>query len=432
MNLFYPNLTFEDELHRPAFQPTPATQRALNELAPVMGLLAHASDRVIVPAIPDPADRPHCLQQIDYCTSDGALRNSRAMQNHDTTSQKDSSRRDHADATPHQLIPWGWTSAARRLATEIGMSAERIPSSAAVAFVNSREFAAGFDPVHAAEDACSPFSQQQFGQLCETLSDWSTTVAQLAAAGYQRWVAKPQFSHAGRNRLLGTGVDVNSQQLGWLNRQLSQPGGIYVEPWVRIRDEAGLQYQIDAPSAGGRIHLIGVTKLLNDAAGRYAGSVIVQDDWLQTAWRPAVQHGYQVCEAAKSAGYFGPLGIDAFRFLTASGADALRPCNDINARFTMGRLAMELKRWLQPGETAVWCQLAGLTAAPNRDEIQKVPAKSAFSGVRLISTSPGRVADRPVRLRTLLVAGEALARVQEVAEMLRSGLPETADNNRTE
>jgi hypothetical protein len=308
------------------------------------------------------------------------------------------------------------------------MPDDRIPTAAAVTHVNSRQFAAAHDPVQSTDSENLPFGLRQFGQICETLHAWSTTVQRLATAGYPRWVAKPQFSHAGRNRLLGTGTDVNSQQLGWLNRQLRQAGGIYVEPWVAVCDEAGLQFQINSPAEGGGVRLMGVTKLLNDVAGRYVGSIVVPNGELETQWQSAVQHGMGVCQAAESAGYFGPLGIDAFRYVLTSGASAVRLCNDINARLTMGRLALELKRWLQPGESAAWCQLAGLSSPQKWDEIQKIPANPAFSGVRLMCTSPNRVAGTPVRLRTLLVAGVASERVQEVAEMLRSDLPKTADN----
>lgn len=422
MNLLFSNLTFEDELRQPGFQPTTATQRALNELAPLMGLLAGSSDSVVVPEIPEPTDLPDCLQRVNYCTLQ--------QLNHHSSFRGPSTAGLSSQPAPH-LLPWGWTPAARQLAARIGMPDHCIPRATAVAHVNSRKFAAALDPVRSTDATSLPFGLQQFGQICENLDAWSVAVQRLEEAGYSRWVAKPQFSHAGRNRLLGTGRELNSQQLGWLTRQLSQPGGIYMEPWVCLSDEAGLQFQIDAPTEGGRIRLIGVTRLLNDSAGRYAGSIVVPDDLLEIEWQLAVEHGFEVCRAAKLAGYFGPLGIDAFRYLTASGGAAMRLCNDINARLTMGRVALELRRWLQPGESAAWCQLAGLSSPQKWAEIQKIPADPAFSGVRLVGTSPSRVAGTPVRLRTLLVAGLALERVQEVAEMLRSGLPGTADNNTT-
>jgi hypothetical protein len=40
--------------------------------------------------------------------------------------------------------------------------------------------------------------------------------------------------------------------------------------------------------------------------------------------------------ALTAAGYFGPFGIDGFRYRTADGSSALNPRCEINARFTMG------------------------------------------------------------------------------------------------
>ena len=44
----------------------------------------------------------------------------------------------------------------------------------------------------------------------------------------------------------------------------------------------------------------------------------------------------RVAEALRAADYFGPFGVDAFRWRDAHGARRFRAHSDVNARYTMG------------------------------------------------------------------------------------------------
>lgn len=52
--------------------------------------------------------------------------------------------------------------------------------------------------------------------------------------------------------------------------------------------------------------------------------------------------------------YLGPLSIDAFFYQTAAGEPRLKPIVEINPRYTMGRLTLELMHNVSPGSTAVF------------------------------------------------------------------------------
>jgi len=54
------------------------------------------------------------------------------------------------------------------------------------------------------------------------------------------------------------------------------------------------------------------------------------------------------------AGYLGPLGIDAFVYRSFSGETRLKPIVEINPRYTMGRLTVELMRQVCPGSRGVF------------------------------------------------------------------------------
>ncbi len=61
----------------------------------------------------------------------------------------------------------------------------------------------------------------------------------------------------------------------------------------------------------------------------------------------------------RRANFFGPIGIDAFAYRDASEKIRLKPIVEINPRYTMGRLTVELMKHVAPGSHGVF-ELLGL------------------------------------------------------------------------
>jgi len=59
-------------------------------------------------------------------------------------------------------------------------------------------------------------------------------------------------------------------------------------------------------------------------------------------------------EQLQKVNYLGPISIDAFVYQTAAGEPRLKPIVEINPRYTMGRLSLELMHNVAPGSTAVF------------------------------------------------------------------------------
>ncbi|HSG70177.1 MAG TPA: hypothetical protein VLA12_07170, partial [Planctomycetaceae bacterium] len=151
-------------------------------------------------------------------------------------------------------------------------------------------------------------------------------------------------------------------------------GSLIFEPWLEAVDEVGLQLQI--PTAG-KVELLAALPLINSPHGEYQGSRLYLTETEQQVWEPAVQIALQIAEDFQRQGYFGPLGIDAMRYRDGDEIK-LRPVQDINARWTMGRIAWEWKRLLPSEQRATWYQ--GQPA----EALLRNPAVSN----RLIRTSP--------------------------------------------
>lgn len=401
MKLLIPNLNFEGELAAGQQRNSRHTDQAVRDLAPLMGLLAADGDIVICPEPLLPEEIPACLSHVSFCSG-----------------------QPEPMAGNGDVVPWGWTEASRRSALHFGMSSTVMPSLLAVRDVNSRRFSGQFDRV-LCEDRRLPFGHAAFGTLCRDLSEWRSAVTTLLDSGYARWVAKPQHSHAGRNRLLAHGDDVNREQLGWLQRHLQHPDGVYLEPWVDRISEAGLQFDIarhdclpkSAPTA---VTFLGTTGLLNDAAGRYQGSMLYPEESADRQWLDAVDHGRLICAAAAACGYFGPLGIDCFRYQTPDGVLALRLCNDINARLTMGRLALALRPLLDTDSFGIWCQFSANPFASFLQVMAETLQQPAFDGVKTVVTSPVTVSGQSVRTGTVLFEGKSANQLLKLTEFLRT------------
>jgi hypothetical protein len=154
------------------------------------------------------------------------------------------------------------------------------------------------------------------------------------------WVVKRPFSFAGRGRVFVRASRALDEHLGWLRASASDlpgdAGGLQVEPWVaRLGDYA----QHGFVDRDGAVTIGAPTKQICDARGVWSASTRDHD------LAPEETHALAV-ETERSAGaladigYFGPFGVDAFRYSTeaAAGGSSARFCPriEINARYTMG------------------------------------------------------------------------------------------------
>lgn len=67
----------------------------------------------------------------------------------------------------------------------------------------------------------------------------------------------------------------------------------------------------------------------------------------------------------RAVGFLGPLGIDCFVYRETSGALKLKPVVEINPRYTMGRVTVELMKHVCPGSYGVYRLLNRATLKPS-------------------------------------------------------------------
>ena len=190
-----------------------------------------------------------------------------------------------------------------------------------------------------------------------------------------------------RERILGRGSAKEADK-NWVLRRLNQHGAVFFEPWVDRVEELGIQ--IDVPQ-NGPPQLLGLLPMIVDERGQYAGSWFAGYESRLLAnrdlWEKATTTALSAAVHVQSLGYFGPLGIDAMLYRDIDNTLRIRPLQDINARWTMGRLSLGLRRIIVQDHPGVW--LHGPSMENNNPEFV---AESRF-----IRTSPAQVGSDPCR-----------------------------------
>ena len=127
----------------------------------------------------------------------------------------------------------------------------------------------------------------------------------------------------------------------WARSALAR-GPLVFEPWVDGRTERSWHADV---SARGGITWRGSCEVLTDATGTPRGHVASAGE------RREVPRGLDVALAALARlGYHGPVGVDAMDGVV-DGAPVRRPITELNARYTFGRIALELALHHAPSDS---------------------------------------------------------------------------------
>lgn len=187
----------------------------------------------------------------------------------------------------------------------------------------------------------------------DVLRDADASVAAVATALAswppelrRRFTLKPRFGSSGRGRVAGVDGEADTAELRGAAPRLAERGGALVEPWCDRTEDLSASLFV---GKGRDLLLLGTTRQWLTPSGVYRGQrgtfdkkgrVTSGSDYDE----PLRESAVSVAAAAAEAGYFGPAGVDAFAYRTAGGRTAFRPVVELNARFTMGIIAIGLLR----------------------------------------------------------------------------------------
>ena len=228
-----------------------------------------------------------------------------------------------------------------------------------------------------------PFSSRLFSKrlgldlavlLGETIGKWCPDYSSVKDAVFKRGgsvdtgdstLLKAPYSSAGRGHKKVSTEEWDERIENWVKRVIREQGGVVAEPWLERVLDFSAQYEINPE---GDVKLVGMTRVLNDPAGRYLGT-FVHSKWtsgLDVDLNEFLFRNERVMELYKTKmpaalkelldgeGFVGNLSVDAMVHRDRNGDLQLRKVVEVNARMTMGRVALELLKKTSVGKAGLF------------------------------------------------------------------------------
>ncbi|MEQ9319374.1 MAG: hypothetical protein RIF41_09440, partial [Polyangiaceae bacterium] len=147
------------------------------------------------------------------------------------------------------------------------------------------------------------------------------------------WLVKHPFSFSGSGQLPIYGDRLTDGERERIERTI-QKDGLQIEPRVERLADFAIHGEV---VAGGDLRIGRPVIQTVTPRGTWQRSTVAGPEDLSTEERDALlAEGERVGEALRRAGYFGPFGVDAFRYRWWDDQARFNPRCEINARYTMG------------------------------------------------------------------------------------------------
>ena len=164
------------------------------------------------------------------------------------------------------------------------------------------------------------------------------------------YVIKTPFSSSGRGLYWVEGKKLDTRALSWINGALKKQGEVSVEPALdKVMDFAAEFYS----DGEGNVTYAGLSVFETQAQGQFVGCMLgTQEMLLQRLnefispedYMFLVEHIALVLKEVVGSSYTGYMGVDMFIYKTTDGNYAVHPFVELNLRYTMGLVAMQLSR----------------------------------------------------------------------------------------
>jgi hypothetical protein len=200
-------------------------------------------------------------------------------------------------------------------------------------------------------------TEHEVGVAVDSLDAALEAIATIRRRGHHKIVVKEAIGLAGSNAVRLFEPELLDVHRRWMTKALLKGRQLVIEPWL----ERELDFSVQLEMTPQGLKLCGYTGLLNDTKGQFQGNwaeshhhtripsrVVALFRELPDISRMLLQLYVDIFTFLESelrrTDYFGPLGIDAFVYRDGAGQPRLKPIVEINPRYTMGRVTVELMR----------------------------------------------------------------------------------------
>ncbi|HIG31759.1 MAG TPA: DUF455 family protein [Verrucomicrobiales bacterium] len=340
------------------FQPNKQQKNQLRDLGSLAQFLSRQDDVVLLHQLPDKSFlRKLCqlgIQLPQFKTID-------SLTSKESTSFK--------DRRFNRIRPWAWSPESYSLFDPLFTHCNHPPEPSTWNVIQKKLFAK--------ESGCNVLlqwleNQEHNPSFCpvEVVGKRATSEKQALEIiqdyrreGWSKLVVKQDFGMAGKHMIRLWEPELLPAQIQWIRRTLQSEIPVIIEPWLtRVLDFSA---QWDFGPEGMRWR--GLTRNHIDNRGLFKG-IIVQKNFGNGLSSELKR--FLLSQGQKKGWFFemlndlkptledhlgklnheGPVGIDGFVYLDQENRFRIKPIVEINARFTMGRMALELKRIVQFGK----------------------------------------------------------------------------------
>ncbi len=205
------------------------------------------------------------------------------------------------------------------------------------------------------------------GTAVNSVAEALAAIATIRQRGHHKIVIKEALGLAGSNAMRLFEPALLQTQRRWIINAVAKDRQLVVEPWL----ERVLDFSVQLEMSDDGLKLCGYTGLLNDAKGQFQGNSAAPGHQKKIPANlialfpepPDIAQRLHALYAdifalleieLRRVNYLGPVGIDAFAYRDMSGKIRLKPVVEINPRYTMGRLTVELMKHVAPGSRGLF------------------------------------------------------------------------------
>jgi len=200
------------------------------------------------------------------------------------------------------------------------------------------------------------------GQCVSSSAEALDVISRIRARGHHRLIVKEALGAMGSNAMRLFEPEIVASHHRWMANSFEKKRQLVIEPWLEREYDFSAQLEMTE----GGLELCGWTGLLNDPRGQFQANLAEPEhrqqtpapvrallrDYPEAVRRLAEFYAglFRALEAElRRADFLGPVGIDALVYRDAAGRRRVKPVVEINPRFTMGRVLVELMRHAVPG-----------------------------------------------------------------------------------
>ena len=340
-NIYYFNPEAENRIarHPAPFHPNKRIRSVIEDLEIVSAFLARRDDVVLLRKPPSSKHQARLawagipLPEMECLTEDGHIGSTSLL----------------PERKINQLCPWSRSPELPRLFSPL----KNRPSETSPWKESDRDLFSKACQVEALEEWMGPAFRVASGDELEAAA------MKLNAEGWEQLLIKRPYSTAGGGMKRLSLSEAAAYRGVSMSDEITTEGGLLLEPAHNRVLDFSVQYLVESD----KIRQIGIIEQIIAPSGQYHGSLsfpkfcsgmepelarFVMEQALP-AYQPDSPFPVALLDWAQRFGFEGPLGVDAYLYRHPNGELLHRIACEINPRFTMGRVALDLRRHIAPG-----------------------------------------------------------------------------------